>query len=203
MGAIVATPSILSLLQSCQGTEEVWIPTFYSEEEGKFVKSLIEVMLPSSGDLPGASELNLHVFIDKYQKEVLSVDDKGPHRKTLRLALDDLLESSGKEDVFSASDSDYESLLTKYLSGSYGEQQAMVDEIDDHLDANNDDPSGLSKPLQTYMFLNDLRSLSVWAYQNNEYVGENILAYKPIPAEQQGCVDLQATTGGKAWALAW
>ena len=65
MGAMVATPSILSLLQSCQGTEEVWIPTFYTEEEGKFVKSLIEVMLPASGDLPGASELNLHVFIDK------------------------------------------------------------------------------------------------------------------------------------------
>ena len=201
MGALVATPSMVSLLQSCQGTEEVWIPSFYTEEEGMFVRNLIKTILPASGDLPGADELNLHVFIDKYQKEVLTVDDKGPHRKSLRLALDDLIKDSGEENIAGVSSSDYEQLLTKHLSGSYQEQQAMVDEIDDFLDANNDDPSGLSESLRIYMFLNDLRSLSVWAYQINEYVGENILAYKPIPAEQQGCVDLQETTGGKAWAL--
>jgi len=27
------------------------------------------------------------------------------------------------------------------------------------------------------------------------------LAYAPIPGDYKGCVDLQETTGGKAWSL--
>ena len=200
-GAIVASPSILSLLQSCQSSEEKWIPAFYTEEEGVFVRNLIDTLLPPSGELPGAIELNLHVFIDKYQKEVLPVNEKGPHRKSLNMALTDLLRESGNQDIEGASDSDYEELLKKHLSGNYQQQQSMVDEIDDHLDANNDESTGLPENLRIYMFLNDLRSLAVWAYQNHQTVGENIMAYKPIPGEQKGCVDLQETTGGKAWSL--
>ena len=35
----------------------------------------------------------------------------------------------------------------------------------------------------------------------NEYIGENVLAYAPIPGDYKGCVDLMETTGGKAWSL--
>jgi len=27
------------------------------------------------------------------------------------------------------------------------------------------------------------------------------LAYSPIPGQQKGCVDLEETTGGRAWSL--
>ena len=201
VGAMVASPSILSLLQSCQAAEEPWIPDFYTQDEGLFVKKVMEVLLPSAGNLPGAVELNLHVFIDKYQKEVLLVDEKGPHRKSLELAMKDMFSKSGLESLSDADDADYEALLKAHLSGSYAEQESMTDEIDDHLDNNNDDPTGLPENLRIYKFLNDLRSLSIWSYQLNEQVGKNILAYKPIPAEQKGCVDLQEATGGRAWSL--
>ena len=201
VGAMVASPSILSLLQSCQAAEEPWIPDFYTQDEGLFVKKVMEVLLPSTGNLPGAVELNLHVFIDKYQKEVLLVDEKGPHRKSLELAMKDMFSKSGLESLSDADDADYEALLKAHLSGSYAEQESMTDEIDDHLDSNNDDPTGLPENVRIYHFLNDLRNLSIWAYQVNEQVGKNIMAYKPIPAEQQGCVDLDQATGGMAWSL--
>ena len=201
VGAMVASPSILSLLQSCQAAEEPWIPDFYTQDEGLFVKKVMEVLLPSAGNLPGAVELNLHVFIDKYQKEVLLVDEKGPHRKSLELAMKDMFSKSGLESLSDADDADYEALLKAHLSGSYAEQESMTDEIDDHLDSNNDDPTGLPENVRIYHFLNDLRNLSIWAYQVNEQVGKNIMAYKPIPAEQQGCVDLDQATGGMAWSL--
>jgi hypothetical protein len=50
-------------------------------------------------------------------------------------------------------------------------------------------------------FANELRSLTVSAFKTNEYIGENVLAYAPIPGEQKGCVDLMEATGGKAWSL--
>ena len=52
-----------------------------------------------------------------------------------------------------------------------------------------------------YGFANQLRSLSITAFRTNEYIGENVLAYAPIPGEQRGCVDLMETTGGKIWSL--
>ena len=163
----------------------------------------MSTLLPASDDLPGAEELNLHVFLDKYQKEVLLVDQKGPHRKSLKLAMDDMLNSAGLESVSEADESDYEKLLKKYFSGSYADQEAMVDEIDDYLDKNNDVATGLPTELRVYKFLNDLRFLSIWSYQNSERVGETIMAYKSIPGEQKGCVDLQEATGGKAWSLTY
>ena len=34
-GAVIATPGMLSLLQSCGPNEMPWTPTFFTEEEGK------------------------------------------------------------------------------------------------------------------------------------------------------------------------
>lgn len=38
-------------------------------------------------------------------------------------------------------------------------------------------------------------------FKTNEFIGENVMAYAPIPGQQKGCVDLMETTGGKAWSL--
>ncbi|MEJ2163444.1 MAG: gluconate 2-dehydrogenase subunit 3 family protein, partial [Robiginitalea sp.] len=39
------------------------------------------------------------------------------------------------------------------------------------------------------------------AYKTTEYIGEEILAYLPVPGEYIGCGDLDELTGGKAWSL--
>jgi len=46
-----------------------------------------------------------------------------------------------------------------------------------------------------------LRDNTVWAYKTTEEIGENVLAYDPIPGVQLGCVSLKEATGGKAWSL--
>ena len=53
----------------------------------------------------------------------------------------------------------------------------------------------------SFNFLNIIRQLTITAFKGNEYRGENVLAYAPIPGQQKGCVDLQETTGGKAWSI--
>lgn len=49
--------------------------------------------------------------------------------------------------------------------------------------------------------LKSLRSRGIYAFKITEQIGENVLAYAPIPGEQKGCVDLQETTDGMAWSL--
>jgi hypothetical protein len=43
--------------------------------------------------------------------------------------------------------------------------------------------------------------MTITAFKTNEYIGEIILAYVPIPGQQKGCVDLMEATGGKAYSL--
>ena len=52
-----------------------------------------------------------------------------------------------------------------------------------------------------YLFLNSFRELVVTAFKTNQYIGENVLVFSPIPGEQKGCVDLQETTNGRAWTI--
>ena len=48
--------------------------------------------------------------------------------------------------------------------------------------------------------LKGLRGRAVWAYKTSEKIGEDVLAYDPVPAEQKGCIPL-SETNGKAWSL--
>ena len=50
-------------------------------------------------------------------------------------------------------------------------------------------------------FTTELRNLTINAFRTNEYIGENVLAYQPVPGRNVGCVDLDEATGGKAWSL--
>ena len=88
--------------------------------------------------------------------------------------------TNGKENVNQITKENWEEQLSKYLKQSI--KSLETDEL-------------------ALKFANDLRDLTINSYKINEYVGENILAYSPIPGDYKGCVDLKETTGGKAWSL--
>ena len=58
-----------------------------------------------------------------------------------------------------------------------------------------------SQELEVYNYLIQIRSLTLNAFRLNEYIGEKVLAYDPIPGERKVCLDLKKTTGGKRWSL--
>lgn len=203
IGAVVATPSMVGLLQSCQAQEEPWIPTFYTEEQGTFIKKLIDTLLPPSGDLPGAIDVNVHVFVDKFVQEVISVDDKPGHRSMLSRSMNALLQLAGKETMGEVGADAYETFLESHLKKSKEEDEALLESVYAYLGENPDDFNGLEEKGSIYLFLTQLRDMSIWAYRNSEVVGETVMAYVSVPGKQEGCVDLQETTGGKAWSLTW
>ena len=69
-GFFVATPTIVSLLQSCTSDIKTWTPEFLSIEQGAVLTKLVDIILPKTDDLPSATELNVPQFIDRYINNV-------------------------------------------------------------------------------------------------------------------------------------
>ena len=65
----------------------------------------------------------------------------------------------------------------------------------------NESDNDVSDEILSYNFITTIRQLTITAFKGSEYIGENVLVYRPIPGEQEGCVDLEETTGGRAWSI--
>ena len=186
-GFVVATPGLISLLQSCTAEVAAWTPDFLSVEEGQVLTRLVDVILPKS-DIPSGSEVNVPQFIDKYINEV-SEDDQQSAVKESFAKLIEMIRNDYNERLSKVTDDNYRDLLDKHMR--------IRGEEDEERTANPNSP----KPT-TSEFLNQMKGMSVWAYKSSEQIGENVLAYDPVPSAYY-CGDLQELTGGKSWSLGW
>jgi hypothetical protein len=183
-GFFVATPTVMSLLQSCNTEIKTWIPEFLTQEQGAMLTKLVDIILPKT-DLPSATELNVPQFIDKYVSEVLEKDIQ----VQVTGGFDDVileLKESNNMDIEEISEESYKSILDKYL--------LVKGEIDKEWDDNPD-----SEIMTKSEFLNGLKNMCITAYLNTEEIGENVLKYDPIPS-QYYCEDLQELTGGISYS---
>ena len=178
IGAIAVTPSVVSLFQSCQSVA-TYTPVFISENDFKIFSNLMEIIIPKT-DIPGAIELKLPEFVDAYIDAVWDEKRKTDFKEAWTAFISSSNKAAGKENANDHSTADWDAQLAKYLKPG------------------NDVPADETLASQ---FANQLRSITVNAFKTNEFIGEEVLAYAPIPGEQKGCVDLIEATGGKAWSL--
>ena len=185
-GLFVATPTIVSLLQSCTSDVKTWIPDFLSEEQGKVLTRFVDIILPKTENLPSALELNVPQFIDKYIVEVVDDEDKA-HIKTAFNNIISVLKPNAEETIDSVTEENYKALLDKHM--------LLKDEIDEEREAD------LESLIPTKSeFLNSIKMMTISAYVTTEQIGEQVLKYDPVPS-QYYCGDLQELTEGKAWSL--
>jgi len=178
IGAIAVTPAVVSLFQSCQ-TSATYNPLFIPKDDFKIISNLMEMIIPKT-DIPGAIELKLPEFVDAYIDAVWDEEEKTDFTETWEVFISSSIKAVGKENENDLSAADWDAQLAKYLKPG------------------NDLPAD---EILASKFVNQLRSLTVNAFKTNEFIGEEVLAYAPIPGEQKGCVDLMEATGGKAWSL--
>ncbi|SFS78202.1 Gluconate 2-dehydrogenase subunit 3 [Zhouia amylolytica] len=176
-GFVVATPSLLSLLQSCQSEVENWQPEFLTVEQGIVLKGLVDTILPKT-DLPSASEVNVPQFIDVIFKDVISVKEQEQKQKAMD-ALIAIIKSKYAQDLNKVKESEYKEILDAYLSKAErtGEEKGIA------------------------QLLGNIKWMTINAYRNSELIGETVLAYDPVPGQYLGCENLQDLTGGKSWSL--
>ncbi|MBM1105402.1 gluconate 2-dehydrogenase subunit 3 family protein [Aurantibacter crassamenti] len=202
LGYTVATPTLLSLVQSCKGENAVtWTPDFLSAEQGSAVTKLVDIILPAT-DTPSASELQVHIFIDKFSNEVLDKEEQDFFRMSMDKFLAKALNNSGKEKASNLGSEDLEAILASSLKISKEQLTQNEEAISEYKKTVSEGGSAeLNDDTAAYAFASNLRGTTIWGYKTSEYVGEKVLKYLPIPGGYVACGDLQELTGGKAWSL--
>ena len=178
IGTIIVTPSIVSIFQRCQSSK-TFNPTFFIAEDFNLISRLMEIIIPKT-DIPGAIELKLPEFVDNYIDAVWDKKSKENINKSLKLFKDVAKTKFGQKPTRDLTFDELDKLLDKFLKSK---------------DINSDEEKIAAS------FATELRNLTIDAFRTNEYIGENVLAYQPVPGRNVGCVDLDEATGGKAWSL--
>ena len=188
VSTLAVTPLTVSLFQSCQSDLD-WNPIFFKEDEINFSTELSDLIIPSSKEIPGAKELDLIKFVDVYIAKVLNTEGQKVLRDSFNTFKSEYLKDSEKSNLNDIHLNSIVKLLDYYL----------VDNKSKHDIWTNDFMT--SNDSLCYLFLNSFRELLITAFKTNQSIGENVLAFSPIPGEQKGCVDLNETTNGRAWTI--
>lgn len=202
LGYMVATPTLLGIIQSCKNEPTVtWSPDFFTQEEGNVITKLVDIILPKT-DTPSASEVKVHMFIDKLANEVMDKKDQDFLKMSMGKFIDKALADSGKETAADLTADDLEPVLSGALKYSKDDQTKMFESILSYTEAiEKGENLNLDDETTRFAFANNLRGMTIWGFKASEYIGEEVLAYLPVPGEHIACGDMQALTGGKAWSL--
>ncbi|MFD2100363.1 gluconate 2-dehydrogenase subunit 3 family protein [Flagellimonas iocasae] len=203
-GYAVATPTLLGILQSCKDKAPYaeWVPSLLSKDQGYALAQTLDIILPKT-DTPSATELNLHVFIDSFLNEVMPEDQLNFVKLKMDRFYDKVLSDSGKESLADVEATDIEPVLKTYLAKRTPEvEEAHTDAINSYMESTMDGgQADIDDDIARFSFANDIRDMAIWAFKNTEFIGEEVLAYDPIPGQYIPCDDVTALTDGKAWSL--
>lgn len=183
--AVVATPTVLGLLNSCTTEAKLWTPQFLTKKQGQILIKMVDVFLPKS-ELPSATEVNVPEFIDRYMLEVYEVAEQKAFTSAFDKMLIKLEDHTQKQD---------DDIKSKDLEGFLDAYLKTESEIDQE---RQNDPN--YKGLTTSECLNTIKRFCIDAYITSEKIGEEVLAFDPVPGMYY-CGDLNELTEGKRWSL--
>lgn len=182
LGYVIATPTLVSMLQSCTAQPEKWVPIFFSTKQAYVLQNLVNLILPKTDGVLGALDVNVPKFIDMYTAKTATEEQK----EIYRTGIDAIIEALGMpiEAPYTIETEIFDALLSKYLRLTKEERLVYITE-------------------ENIIFetLTTIRDQAVWAYLSSKEIGMNVLAYDPIPGQQIGCLSVEKATGGKAWSL--
>lgn len=202
-GFLVGAPTAVSILQGCSnsGTTTGAAAQFFSNTEKDVISKIVDIILPATADTPSASEVNVPEFIDQYLNEVVSLEEQERTKEYLGKFIEQLEAENGNSGGSFTEDS-IRPFVAESLEKSREEEQEIYEKINTYTQAKQSGESvELFAEVANFALLTNLRSMAIWSYKTSQKVGEEILAYEPIPGRQQGCVDVEEATGGRAWSL--
>lgn len=215
-GALVATPTIISILQSCKEAGPTFTPVFVTMAQGHALRNMVDLIIPNDEQVPGAVAMGVHEFIDSYWNEVLAKnpDDKADpfykssHTQEQQFVKDAFanfeegFKATYNKDLLDGTPEEFDQLLAKYLRATKEEQEGYNRKLGEYLQVSETDATAvLDKDAQNYYLLTSIRALTVWAWKSSEQIGENVLWYDPVPGQQKGCIPLSEAGNGKAMSL--
>ena len=201
LGSISLTPAVLSLLQSCQNDLD-WKPVFFDSNQIKFISEITNLIIPSSDEVPGSNELNLIRFIDLYISNVRNNDDQIFIKSSLDSFIENYYNKSNKNSLTNYDIEELDEILKYYFKSDVSKQELWSSDFNKIKNSILDGSiESSSNDALSFYFLKTIRDLTITAFKGSEYIGKNILVFRPVPGQQKGCVDLLETTNGRAWTI--
>ena len=193
LGYAVATPTVLSLLQSCKSNVATWVPLFFTPSQGHMITQLTDIILPKT-NIAGALDVNVPEFMDKMFNDIAAEEEKDNIKEGAN-AFAAAFQNVYKKDALDGSKKEYEKLLKKYFDISEEEKKAVFE-------MQNTEESITEEERNTYLiykFLLATREYTLFGYYTSELVGETILSYDPVPGTWESCIPIEDV--GNAWSL--
>ncbi len=201
-GFVAASPALLSLLQSCTAEKASWIPEFFTPEEGIALTNIVDVIIPKT-DTPSASEVNVPQFIDRYIIEVEFEKDQKRYKRRMA-GLVNQLKSKYNEDLSEITAEQYEEIVADNLKVKGDKRKELNERISiegNEVELDNAEKKEEDNEALAFGMINDLRWTTINAWKNSQKIGEEVLAYDPVPGIYNGCVPIEEVTQGRAWSL--
>jgi len=193
-GVVLSSGSILTLLQSCQSTSDSQAQRsrFFSTHEMKTISVIADEIIPKD-DMPSASEVSVPQFIDLLFLEVFDKNTCDEFKLGLEAFSNEFTgKRGGRFDKASAV------TQSEFITSLYNVSEQDKENIFALLKKHS--VSAEFKNLHVlYKFLTSLRGLTIDAYFTSETVGEQYLAYDPIPGDFLADFPVEAST--KVWSL--
>jgi glucoside 3-dehydrogenase (cytochrome c) hitch-hiker subunit len=199
-GFLVASPTIISLLQSCTNEPE-FNPLFITKGEGHALRRVVDLIIPSDDTVPGAVDVGVHSFIDSFWNEVIPEKEQALVKVGFGVFADKFRSTFDKE-LEAGRPEEFDQLLSQYLKTSKEEQKAFGDKMGEFYAVYENDPTTLpDTDAAMFSLLSNVRGMTLWSWKTSEQIGKNFLWYDPIPGQQKGCLPLSEAGNGKAMAL--
>ena len=202
VGFLVATPTVMNLLQSCT-SEPDFVPVFVSPEDGKALVQIVDLIIPSDANIPGAGELGVYKFVDSYWKEVMDEKDQAFVKMGMAAMNTTFSDTFGKA-MSKGSKEEFDQFLAKYLRSSKEVQEGYSKKLGAFMEAVEKDPNAQpDNDAATFAILEGIRGMTMWGWKLNEKIGEEVLWYDPVPGRQDGCIPESEAGNGRVMSLNW
>jgi hypothetical protein len=201
LGYSMSAGTIAAVMNGCKAPATPdWIPTTLDTATSDLMAELAETILPAT-DTPGAKDVLVHRFLDEALTHTF-----GPNHKAHLLSGINGFDTVCKEKMgASFMDLDGEKRLEYIMhleEASSGEEDETFWEFtadDEEKEQVSEEPTDLPEPTEFRHYYKDLKSLILTGYFTSEKIGEEVLAYDPVPQDYDPCMPMTEDT--KAWSL--
>lgn len=199
-GALAITPTVVGMMQSCT-TTKTFTPKFFTPHQLTDIHTILDLILPTTDDgIPGASQLQLMEFIDKYLHGVVEDKRLSVLEKSITSLVQQAHLQNGLEKNENLNPAQWEVQLKKYLLAENEQEDVWNMELEPLWNEDKKTVSNISSDALGFLALNSLRELAVFAFRINRVIGEEFLHYAPVPGQQKGCISLEEATQGRLHA---
>lgn len=184
LGYTIATPTLLSILSSCNSKIYNQNLTFLDETQKYMIDHLVDCIVPNS-ELPGGLGMELTQFIDKMMRETVGKKEQEIFKQGSE-AFRNSFQSVYKKKAIRGTKKEYLTLLDTYFNLTEEKQKNIFEEL--KLDINKV-PKNKIENLLIYSFLTKIRSYCILGYCTSKIIQEEFFEHEPISEGYIGCVE--------------